>query len=97
MGYRDLVLHAYTLRKVSMKSGRLIIYCFDVWESQYKEWQKVFENIGSCIIFMAYKQSVEYFKEKFDNVYFLPQSMDENYFHPLDCKKERLFEYSGSY
>lgn len=95
MGFSSMKNQRAILKKISIRS-KLIVYCFDTWESEYKEWEELFSYIKPSYIFLAYQASVEYFSQKFSNVYFLPQSMDENFFYPrVEIEKTRLFMQMG--
>jgi glycosyltransferase involved in cell wall biosynthesis len=91
----NLSAHKETLQYLINHGNEVYVYCFDTWESQYEEWEKLFELIQPTAIFLAYKQSVEYFSKKYSNVFFLPQSMDKTYFHDYAENKSRLFMQMG--
>lgn len=95
MSLSTLMANRVLLRRIS-SFHRLILYCFDTWEAQYKDWEEIFRYINPDYIFLAYKASVDYFSKIFSNVFFLPQSMDEAFFFPRKgYKKERLFMQMG--
>jgi hypothetical protein len=93
LGY--LRQNAETLRYLVVSGNNVSIYCFDTWETQYVEWEKMFDYIRPTTHFFAYKQSVAYFSQKYENVFFLPQSMDRTFFHDYSEKKSRLFMQMG--
>lgn len=95
MGICDLEMQISTLLKISEITHHVILYCFDTWEAQYKEWNQFFSMINPAYIFFAYKSSKEYFQNIYNNVYFLPQSMDEKFFYPRNLSKEHLFMQMG--
>lgn len=95
MGIDDLERQMFTLKRISEKTHHVILYCFDTWEIQYKEWNRLFSIIKPAYIFFAYKSSKEYFQYIYNNVYFLPQSMDDSSFYPRNIPKERLFMQMG--
>lgn len=89
MRIEDIVQHKSQLKKIG-RNNHLGIYCFDVWESQYRKWNDIFEFVQPYVVFFAYKKSFEYFNDFFKS-YFIPQSMDERFFYPRNLKKNRLF------
>lgn len=89
MGVDDLVQYKRELNFIA-RNNTLGIYCFDVWESKYDQYKKLFDFICPKLIFFAYKEAWKYFKKDF-NSFFIPQSMDSAYFFPRKCKKSRLF------
>lgn len=95
MGISDLEKQAKTLKRLSKQGNNVVLYCFDTWESHYERWEKMFFLIKPKFIFMAYKSSKEYFAKLFENVFFIPQSMDEKYFYPRDVRKKRLIMQMG--
>ena len=95
MGISDIRENETTLRFLSLKGCKVAVYCFDTWETAYDEWEKIFRQISPSFIFLAYKHSYEYFSKIFDNVHFLPQSMDSEYFHERKCEKTRMFMQMG--
>lgn len=66
MGIFDLERNLETLRRLSLKGKKIVIYCFDTWESQYDRWISMFDKINPRIIFFAYKQSACYFASKYN-------------------------------
>lgn len=95
MGKGNLERQMHTLKRISQKTNHLILYCFDTWEAQYNEWNELFQKINPAHIFLAYKSSTEYFSQIRENIHFLPQSMDETFFHSREIKKQRLFMQMG--
>jgi len=91
MSYRDMYNQTETLRRVTKKGGRVLIYCFDTWEKRYDDWENVFKRIDPYMVFFAYKRSMLYFSSRLERVGFVPQSMDEKYFYPRDIDKKRAF------
>lgn len=95
MGYVDVFYHRKALKKAA-KKGKVGIYCFDVWESEYYIWEKCFNYIDPDFIFFAYKEACEAFGKKGKwSTYFVPQSMDERFFHERNIDKSRLFMQMG--
>lgn len=88
MGIFDLERNLETLRRLSLKGKKIVIYCFDTWESQYDRWISMFDKINPRIIFFAYKQSACYFASKYNACYWIPQSMDKVYFYNDKEEKE---------
>lgn len=95
MGIGDLEIHRETLRRAKQKGNCVSIYCFDSWESRYERMEAVFNYVRPDYIFLAYRKSVEYFNKVYSNVYWIPQSMDTNYFFDRDIEKTRLFMQMG--
>lgn len=92
MVFDDLLDVKETLKEISDK---LIIYIFDCWQPQWKNYDLVLEEINPWAVCFAYKKTVEYFSGKFRRCWFIPQSMDVQYFHEYNEKKERIFMQMG--
>lgn len=92
MGIFDLERNLETLRRLSLKGKKIVIYCFDTWESQYDRWISMFDKINPRIIFFAYKQSACYFASKYNACYWIPQSMDKVYFYN-DKEEKRNYSF----
>lgn len=89
MGIGDLFEYKKELCAIA-KNHELGIYCFDVWQSQYETYEKLFEDICPTMIFFAYKEACHHFSQKY-TCFFVPQSMDERFFYPRDVEKTRMF------
>lgn len=95
MSLYNLKINCKTLKRLKKKGAQIIIYCFDTWEPQYEEWERLFSYINPNYIFLAYKQSVNFFCKKYKNVFWLPQSMNRKYFFDRHEKKSRMFMQMG--
>lgn len=93
MGLTDLEDYKADLKYIA-RNNELGIYCFDVWEKYYNEWDKLFHEIKPKYIFFAYKQAKLHFESEFCSI-FVPQSMDRTFFYPRETKKGRLFMQMG--
>lgn len=93
MGIGDLIQYKKELKKIA-KNNTLGIYCFDVWEAHYSEYKKMFDFISPKLIFLAYREAYRYFKKEY-NCWFIPQSMDTDFFYPRNVEKKRLFMQMG--
>ena len=92
MGMYEAINHMPTLKKIH---NQLILYIFDCWESDYEKWTDILEEIKPCYIFFAYKKATMHFSKKFNNCYYMPQSMDINFFFDHKREKGRLFMQMG--
>lgn len=95
MGPWDLERQFTTLKRLKGNGARIILYCFDTWESEYDRWRFLFDGLDPDYLFFAYRQSRDFFSQGYPNVFFLPQSMDGAHFYPRDGKKQRLFMQMG--
>ena len=95
MGYRNLKAHCKTLKRLIDLGKNVAIYCFDTWETQYQIWDDLFSFINPTVLFLAYKQSCIYFSKRYQNVVWLPQSMDTSFFRDYGEGKTRLFMQMG--
>lgn len=95
MSLYNLKVNAGTLKLLKKQGAKIVIYCFDTWEPQYKEWDEVLSDIAPSYIFLAYKQSVQFFAPKYKNVFWLPQSMNKKYFFDRKKEKTRMFMQMG--
>lgn len=93
MGCDDLFINKETLKRLS---APLIVYCYDTWTSLYDRWLWAFKEIKPQHIFLAYKQSAEYFRDLLgEHVHYLPQSFDNEFFKDYGLEKSRLFMQMG--
>lgn len=90
MHWEELDRYTATLKAISKKK-KLIIYGFDIWESNCEKWVKTLQNCGAYVVFVAYKRMVERIKTVVPDVYWLPQSMNKKYFRDYGEKKDRIF------
>ena len=89
MGIDDLILYKKELQKLAKCNG-VGLYCFDVWESKYELYEEMYNYISPQLIFFAYKAACIHFSNSY-RCYFVPQSMDINFFYPRNIEKTRLF------
>ncbi len=87
--------NAYLLKELKKNGNRISAYCYDVWEPEFDDWQKCFDDIGLDYIFFGFKQSYEHYKEQGYNAYWVPLSGDFEVFKPYDVEKSRLFIQMG--
>ena len=87
--------NAYLLKELKKSGNKVSIYCYDCWEPEFDDWQKVFDEIGLDYIFFGYKKSCEHFKELGYNGYWVPLSGDFEVFKPYESEKTRLFMQMG--
>lgn len=92
MGFEELNKFANTLSKIDIP---IIVFCYDTWESNYNEWEKAFDTIKPTYIICTYKKSVEYFSQKYKNVYCVQQSMDKTIYKDYHNEKTNLFMQMG--
>ena len=93
MGESDLLGCLPTLKEIHDK---LVIYIFDSWESKWEKQERILKAIDPAVVCLAYIRAVEHFKTVLDSkVLFLPQSMDDRYYHPYNVEKSRLFMQIG--
>ena len=87
--------NAYLLKELKKHGNKVSVYCYDVWEPEFADWQKAFDDVGFDYIFFGYKKSCEHFRELGYNGYWVPLSGDFEVFRPCDEKKTRLFMQMG--
>lgn len=87
--------NAYLLKELKKHGNKISAYCYDVWEPEFADWQKAFDDIGLDYIFFGFKQSYEHYKELGYNAFWVPLSGDFEIFKPTDKKKSRLFIQMG--
>ncbi len=90
-----LVANAYLLKKLKATGNKTAIFCYDCWEPEFSDWEKVIDEIGIDYLFFGYKKSAEYFKETGHNAYWIPLSADFRIFKPREEKKTRMFMQMG--
>ena len=95
VSYVFLKENTYLLKKMKEEGNKVSIYCYDVWEPEFDDWEDAFSKIKPDYIFFAYKKSMEYFNAKGFNGFWVPLSGDFEIFHPYDEKKTRLFMQMG--
>ena len=88
MNLHDIESNKETLKQIS---EHLIIYIFDSWETQWAEFEELLKSIKPFAICFAYKRSTEFFSKRFENCWFVPQSMDSSCFHEYNVDKSRYF------
>lgn len=87
--------NAYLLKELKKHGNRVSVYCYDMWEPEFEDWRKMFDEIEADYVFCGYKKSAEYLKEKGYNAYWVPLSGDFEVFKPYNEKKTRLFMQMG--
>ena len=87
--------NAYLLKELKKHGNKVSVYCYDVWEPEFDDWQKAFDEVGFDYIFFGYKKSCEHFRELGYNGYWVPLSGDFEVFKPNNEKKTRLFMQMG--
>lgn len=87
--------NAYLIKELKKHGNKVSVYCYDVWEPEFDDWQKAFDDIGFDYIFFGYKKSCEHFKALGYNGYWVPLSGDFEVFKPNNEKKTRLFMQMG--
>lgn len=90
-----LEANAYLIKELKKHGNEVSVYCYDVWEPEFNDWQKAFDDIGLDYIFFGFKQSSEYYNSLGYNAYWVPLSGDFEVFKPHDVKKTRLFIQMG--
>lgn len=85
----------YLLKRLKKSGNKISVYCYDVWEPEFDDWQKAFDEINPDYIFFGYKKSCEHFKNLGYNGYWVPLSGDFEIFKPHDVKKTRMFMQMG--
>ncbi len=90
-----LKMNAYLLKKLKASGNRISIFCYDCWEPEFRDWEKVIDDIGIDYLFFGYKKSAEYFKETGHNAYWVPLSADFRIFRPRKEEKTRMFMQMG--
>lgn len=98
MSINDLLVNFETLKEISHnRNCKLILYCFDTWEPQYTEFEKIFKTIEPQYLFCTYLKSAKYFQTALPktNVFWLQQSMDKTVFYDYKNKKTRIFMQMG--
>ena len=90
-----LEANAYLLKELKKNGNKISVYCYDVWEPEFDDWQKSFDSIGFDYIFFGFKQSYEHYKKLGYNAYWVPLSGDFEIFKPGKEKKTRLFIQMG--
>ena len=63
-------------------------YCY---ENEFDDWEDAFRQINPDFIFFGYNKSMEYFKLRGFNGYWVPLSGDFEVFRPYEEKKTRMF------
>lgn len=93
MGPKHLESYVPLLKKLHCKKA---VYCIDTWKSTYERWLFLLNEAKVDTVFLAYKASVPYFRKHIDNVFFLPQSMNSQWFYPRKNRiKKHLFMQMG--
>ena len=90
-----LKANAYLLKKLKASGNEISIFCYDCWEPEFQDWEKVIDDIGIDYLFFGYKKSAEYFKETGHNSYWVPLSADFTVFKDFYEKKTRMFMQMG--
>jgi len=87
--------NAYLLKELKKHGNQISVYCYDVWEPEFADWKKAFDDVGFDYIFFGFKQSYEYYKALGYNAFWVPLSGDFEVFKPYEEKKTRLFIQMG--
>ncbi|MBR4470687.1 MAG: glycosyltransferase [Erysipelotrichaceae bacterium] len=88
--------NAYLLKELKKHGNKVAIYTYDVWEPEFDEWQKVFDDVKPDYIFFGFKKSMEHYEKLgYQNIYWVPLSGDFEIFKPYDLEKTRLFIQMG--
>ena len=87
--------NAYLLKELKKHGNKVSIYCYDVWEPEFDDWEKLFKEIDPDYIFFGFKQSYEYYDKLGYKSYWVPLSADLEIFKPYGMEKSRLFIQMG--
>ena len=95
VSYVFLKENLYLLKRLKESGNMVSVYCYDVWEPEFDDWEDAFRQINPDFIFFGYKKSMEYFKLRGFNGYWVPLSGDFEVFRPYEEKKTRMFMQMG--
>ncbi len=87
--------NAYLLRELKKSGNKVSIYCYDVWEPEFDDWKKQFDEIRPDYIFFGFKRSYEHFAGLGFNSFWVPLSGDFEVFKPYGEEKTRMFIQMG--
>lgn len=87
--------NAYLLKELKRSGNMVSVYCYDVWEPEFSDWKKSFDDIDLDYIFFGYKKSSEYFRNLGYNAFWVPLSGDFEIFKPYGEEKTRMFMQMG--
>lgn len=94
MGITELRMLLPTIKSIR-GSHRLVLYVFDCWEPNWDEFDEIFQQIRPFALCFAFKKTMEHFAKRYENCWFMPQSVNDQYFFDRNLKKERLFMQMG--
>ena len=95
VSYVFLKENVYLLKRLKENGNKVSIFCYDVWEPEFDDWEDAFRKIDPDYIFFGYKKSMEYFNKKGFNGFWVPLSGDFEVFKPYESEKTRLFMQMG--
>ena len=87
--------NAYLLKELKKSGNKVSIYCYDVWEPEFDDWFKEFDEIKPDYIFFGFKRSYEHFLNLGFNSFWVPLSGDFEVFKPYGEEKTRMFIQMG--
>ena len=95
MSANYLKSNLYLIKELQKNNNKIALYVWDCWEPEYEKWERILEDLNPDYIFWSFKQNWQYFREKFPNSYWIPQSANRYYFKYLGIPKSRLFMQMG--
>ncbi len=85
----------HNLKRLQKSGNKIAIYVWDCWSPEYEEWKKILEDLKPDFVMFSFKQNWLYFREIFQNCYWVAQSANTYYFKNLDMAKTRMFIQMG--
>ncbi|MBQ6217604.1 MAG: glycosyltransferase family 1 protein [Erysipelotrichaceae bacterium] len=95
MSINYLKSNLHLLKRLQKSGNKIALYVWDCWQPEYEKWEKVLDDLKPDYIFWSFKQNYLFFKNKYANSFWVPQSANRYYFKDLHMNKTRLFIQMG--